>query len=89
MPDIVPNLLRLSSELEDVAKLFESALDLVLQATDTEVAAITRSTLPDWSVEAIRGAAKSAVPLNRVVKRNVVNADDAEYRIDADPLQLV
>ena len=36
-----------------------------------------------------RDHAKSAVPLNRVVKRNVVNADDAEYRIDADPLQFV
>src|SRR5689334_6633290 len=79
MTDIVPNLLRLSSELQDVAQLFESALDLVLQATGSEVVAITRSTLPDWSVEAIRGAAKSAVPLElaaETLERNEVVAKD-------------
>ena len=33
MPDIVPNLLHLSSEVRDVAELLEPALDLVLSAT--------------------------------------------------------
>ena len=40
MPDIVPNLLHLSSEVADVADLLEPALDLVLSATGAEAAAI-------------------------------------------------
>ena len=42
MPDIVPNLLHLSSEVADVDDLLEPALDLVLTATGAEAAAIAR-----------------------------------------------
>src|SRR5438105_3692944 len=64
MTDIVPNLLRLSSEAADVAELIEPALDLVLSASNCDGAAIARAALPEWSIEAIRGIAKSAVPLD-------------------------
>ena len=40
MPDIVPNLLRLSSEVKDVAELLESSLELILAATGTEAVAV-------------------------------------------------
>jgi Nif-specific regulatory protein len=63
MPDIVPNLLRLSSEVRSVAELLESSLELVLSATGSDAAAIARATMPQWSVEAARGVARSAVPL--------------------------
>src|SRR5438552_2151366 len=63
MPDIVPNLLHLSSEVRDVAELLEPALDLVLSATGSDAVAIARATLPQWSVEAVRGVTRSAVPL--------------------------
>ena len=63
MPDIVPNLLRLSSEVRDVAELLEPSLELVLSATGSDAAAIARATLPKWSVEAVRGVTRSAVPL--------------------------
>ena len=63
MPDIVPNLLQLSSEVSSVAEFLESALDLVLTATGVEVAALARAALPDWSIEVVRGTSRSAVPL--------------------------
>src|SRR5262245_8222258 len=64
MPDIVPNLLRLSSEVKDVAELLEHALELVLAAAGTDAAAIARASLPQWSVEAVRGVTRSSVPLD-------------------------
>ena len=63
MPDIVPNLLRLSSEVRDVAELLEPSLELVLSATGSDASAIARATLPQWRVEAVRGVTRSAVPL--------------------------
>ncbi len=63
MPDIVPNLLHLSSEVKEVADLLETTLELVLSATDADAAAYARATLPQWSVEAARGVPRSAVPL--------------------------
>ena len=63
MPDIVANLLRLSSEAADVDDLLEPALDLALTATKAEAVAVVSPTLPDWSVLAARGVAKSAVPV--------------------------
>lgn len=62
MPDIVPNLLRLSSEVTEVASLLEPALDLILSATNADAAAFARATLPNWSIEAARGVARSAIP---------------------------
>jgi Nif-specific regulatory protein len=63
MPDIVPNLLHLSSEVTEVKELLEPALDLILSATSADAAAIVRATPPDWCVAAVRGIAKSALPL--------------------------
>jgi Nif-specific regulatory protein len=63
MPDIVPNLLRLSSEVEHVADLLEPALDVVAAATNAEAAAIVRAAAAEWTVEAVRGVGRSAVPL--------------------------
>ena len=79
MTDIVPNLLHLSSELTDVAELLEPALDLVLTATNAEAAAIARSALPEWSIEAARGVNRSAVPLElagEALERDQVVARD-------------
>lgn len=63
MSDIVANLLRLSSEVADVAELLEPAIDLVLTATSVDAAAIARASLPEWSMEAVRGVARSMIPL--------------------------
>src|SRR4029079_12344629 len=64
MPDIVPNLLHLSSTVPDVAELLESSLELIISATDSDAVAIARAALPDWSVDAVRGAGRAAVPLD-------------------------
>ncbi|HJS08269.1 MAG TPA: sigma 54-interacting transcriptional regulator, partial [Pirellulales bacterium] len=63
MPDIVANLLRLSSEADDIDELVEPALDLVLTATSSDAATIVRATAPDWTVQAVRGISASSVPL--------------------------
>ncbi len=63
MSDIVPNLLHVSSEVGDVADLWEPVLDLVLPAASAEAAAVVQATPPNWSVEAVRGVARSGVPL--------------------------
>ena len=64
MPDIVPNLLHLSSEVSEVEDLLEPALDLVLSALNADAAAIVRAVLPNWSIESARGVARTAVPLD-------------------------
>ena len=64
MPDIVPNLLRLSSEVKDVPDLLEATLDLALSAAEANAAAYARAALPEWSVVAVRGVPRSAVPLD-------------------------
>jgi len=63
MPDIVPNLLHLSSEVADVAEFLEHALDVVVTATNAEAAALVRAAAPLWTVEAVRGVGRSGVPL--------------------------
>jgi transcriptional regulator with GAF, ATPase, and Fis domain len=63
MTDIVPNLLHLSSEISDVAELWEPALDLLCAALNCDAAAIVRANPPNWSVVAARGIARSQVPL--------------------------
>jgi Nif-specific regulatory protein len=62
MPDIVANLLHLSSEASDVDGLIEPALDLILTATGGEAVAIARATVPDWTIQAARGVSVSGVP---------------------------
>src|SRR5690349_13516177 len=63
MSDIVPNLLRLSSEVDDVADLFDPVLDLVLTVTGCDAAAFARATPPNWSIEAARNVARTSIPL--------------------------
>lgn len=62
-PDIVLNLLHLSSENAKVSDFLDSALDLVMRATPAEASAIVRAAAPDWKVEATRGIAAADVPL--------------------------
>ena len=57
MPDIVANLLHLSSDAADVDELLEPALDLVVTATGADAAAIVCATAPDWTIQAARGVA--------------------------------
>jgi transcriptional regulator with GAF, ATPase, and Fis domain len=64
MPDIVPNLLTLSSEVGAVPDFLEPAIDLVMLALSADAAAFAQATLPNWSVEAVRGVGKSSVPLD-------------------------
>jgi Nif-specific regulatory protein len=63
MPDIVTNLLHLSSEAGEADDLIEPALDLVVTATNAEAAAIARAATPNWSIVAARSIATSNVPL--------------------------
>ncbi len=64
MPDIVTNLLHLSSEAPAVEDLLGPALDLVISATGADAAAVMRATVPDWTVLAVRGISASAMPLD-------------------------
>jgi Nif-specific regulatory protein len=79
MPDIVPNLLHLSSEVADVAEFLEPALDVVAAATNAEAAAIVRAAAPEWTVEAVRGVGRSGVPLELAAdamgRDEIVSAD--------------
>ncbi|MFO0788351.1 MAG: sigma-54-dependent Fis family transcriptional regulator [Pirellulales bacterium] len=63
MPNIVPNLLRLSSDVRGVAEFWEPVLDLILGAVAVDGAAIAHAVPPDWSVEAVRRVTRSGVPL--------------------------
>jgi Nif-specific regulatory protein len=63
MPDIVPNLLRLSSEVCSVADFVEPVLDLAVTALNAEAAAIVRAAGPQWIIEAARGTGRSTVPV--------------------------
>lgn len=78
-PDIVANLLSLSSEAQDAGELLESALDLISTATEAEALAVARATVPDWTIEAARGVSKSAVPTDvaaeALERENVVRDD--------------
>jgi Nif-specific regulatory protein len=63
MPDIVANLLRLSSEACEVDDFVEPALDLVLTATAGDAAAIVVATTPEWTFWGVRGVGAANVPL--------------------------
>jgi Nif-specific regulatory protein len=79
MPDILANLLRLSSEADEVDDFLEAALDLAMTASNAEAAAITRATLPEWTILAVRAVAKSAVPLElaaEALERDDVTVSD-------------
>jgi transcriptional regulator with GAF, ATPase, and Fis domain len=64
MPDIVTNLLHLSSEVKSVSELLEPALDAVLATYDLQSAAIVQALAPDWTIQAVRGVSRSGVPLD-------------------------
>ncbi len=63
-PDIVANLLHLSSEAGEVAELLDGAMDLVASVPGVEAATVARALAPDWSILAARGVGVSAVPLD-------------------------
>jgi Nif-specific regulatory protein len=63
MPDIVANLLRLSSEATDVEGFLEPALDAVIGSVNADAGAVALATAPEWTIAATQGAAKSAVPV--------------------------
>jgi len=79
MPDIVPNLLHLSSEAEEIAALFEPALDVVMLAANADAVAIVEATVPDWTVLSTRSIGRAQVPLelaaDALEKGDVVGAD--------------
>jgi Nif-specific regulatory protein len=64
MPDIVPNMLQLSSEVDEVAEFFGPALDLVISAVGADAAAVVEALPPDWSVVSVRGIGRDQVPLD-------------------------
>src|SRR4051794_22989196 len=88
MTDIVPNLLRLSSEATDVSQLLESSLDFILPATNSDSAAVARATVPEWSVEAVRGVAKSAIPFDLAAEALERGEAVAKDRWVAAPLKV-
>jgi Nif-specific regulatory protein len=63
MPDIVANLLRLSSEATDVEGFLERALDTAMGSVNAEAAAVALATAPEWTIAAAQAVAKSAVPI--------------------------
>jgi hypothetical protein len=63
-PHIVANLLRLSSEAQDIPGLVSPALDLIAESTAAEAVAVIRATPPSWSTLASRGVAANAIPFD-------------------------
>ncbi|HEX4414652.1 MAG TPA: hypothetical protein VH107_13550, partial [Lacipirellulaceae bacterium] len=79
MPDIVPNLLRLSSEVNDVSDFWDPVLDLLCSATIADAAAIVLATPPHWCIVAVRGIARSDVPFDlaaEAIERDAVAASE-------------
>ena len=64
MPDIVLNLLRLSSEVQNLRGLLGPALDLLATATKGTAGAIVRSAPPHWMFEAVQGTSRADIPLS-------------------------
>ncbi len=82
MPDIVPNLLHLSSEVSSTTDLWEPVLDLVVSGLNADVAAVALATPPSWSVKAVRGIAQSNVPVEiaaEAIERGDVVAVEGWY----------
>jgi len=79
MPDIVQNLLHLSSEVRDLKDLFEPALAVVMSATGANAAAIVEAAPPAWSVTSARGVAHSQAPIELAAealeKNGIASAD--------------
>jgi Nif-specific regulatory protein len=79
MPDIVTNLLHLSSEVSDVESFLEPALDAISASLDAQAAAIVQAATPEWTVEAVRGVSRSALPMDLAadaIERNALVTTD-------------
>jgi transcriptional regulator with GAF, ATPase, and Fis domain len=86
MPDIVPNLLHLSSEVKETHDLWDPALDMILPAASANAGAILHATPPNWSVQALRGVAKSDLPLDLAAEAIEQNNTVCEHGWLAAPL---
>ena len=79
MPDVVTDLLGLSSDATSPSELLKLALDVVVDTTKAEAAAVTRAAPPTWAVVATRNVAASAVPTDLAAesleREGVVRAD--------------
>lgn len=79
MTDIVPNLLHLSSEVNEVARLLEPALDMVVAGLNADSAAIVEAVPPDWKVLSSRPGGRDQIPMDLAAeaqeKGGVVAAD--------------
>lgn len=60
---IVPNLLRLSSEIVRLSQFYPQALEQLNAALAADASAIVLATAPEWTVVAARGIANHEVPL--------------------------
>lgn len=63
MTDMVPNLLRLSSEVPGLTEFWELVADLIQQSLPAESVAIVQATPPEWSLVCARGVGRGQVPL--------------------------
>ncbi|MCC7473774.1 MAG: sigma-54-dependent Fis family transcriptional regulator [Pirellulales bacterium] len=63
MTDMVPNLLRLSSEVPGVTEFWELVADLIQQSLHAESVAVVQATPPEWSLVCTRGVGRGQVPL--------------------------
>jgi Nif-specific regulatory protein len=86
MPDIVANMLHLSSEVRELAKLFEPALAVVVSATNVDAAAIVEAVTPVWSVKAVRGIGHGQLPIELAADALEKNAIVTAERWLAAPL---
>ena len=79
MPDVVTNLLALSGDATSPAELLKLALDVVVDATKAEAAAVARATPPTWAIVAARNVVAATVPTDLAAesleRETVVRAD--------------
>lgn len=86
MPAIVPNLLRLSSEIDDVRTFLGPALESVANFLSAEAVAIATAAVPTWMVESTRGIAAANVPTDLAAEALSRNDIVSENRWLAAPL---
>jgi Nif-specific regulatory protein len=86
MPDIVANLLLLSSEASDAEGFLERALDLTMGAARADAAAVVQATMPEWTIVAVRGVMRSAVPTDLAAEALERSQVVAAHRWIAAPL---
>jgi transcriptional regulator with GAF, ATPase, and Fis domain len=62
MPDVIRDLLGLTSDAASPSELLKLALEVVVDTTKAEAAAVARATPPTWAIVATRNVAAAAVP---------------------------